>query len=60
MDDAIADRGWAWLIDPLHVLEGLLTRDSNGLAVGIAHVRACPRSLGGYEIGFLDDIFRLI
>jgi GNAT superfamily N-acetyltransferase len=59
MNDEIADRVWTWLLDPSHVLEGLLTRDSNGLAVGIAHVRACPRSLGGYDIGFLDDIFVL-
>lgn len=59
MNDEVADRVWTWLLDPSHVLEGLLTRDSNGLAVGIAHVRACPRSLGGYDIGFLDDIFVL-
>lgn len=57
MDDAIADRVWAWLLDPDHVLEGLLTRDGSGAAVGMAHVRACPRSLGGGDIGFLDDMF---
>jgi GNAT superfamily N-acetyltransferase len=59
MNDEIADKVWTWLLDPSHVLEGLLTRDSNGLAVGIAHVRACPRPLGGYDIGFLDDMFIL-
>ncbi len=57
MNDAVADRVWAWLRDPGHVLEGLLVRDGNGDAVGIAHVRACPRSLSGEEIGFLDDMF---
>ncbi len=59
MSDEIAERVWTLLLDPSHVLEGLLSRDSDGLAVGIAHVRACPRSLGGYDIGFLDDIFVL-
>jgi hypothetical protein len=40
MNDEIADRAWNWLLDPNHALEGLLTRESTGLAVGIAHVRA--------------------
>ena len=35
MNDEIADRVWTWLLDPSHVLEGLFTRDSNGLAVRI-------------------------
>ena len=59
MNDEIADRVWHWLLDPTHVLEGLLTRESTGLAVGIAHVRACPRPLGGGDVGFLDDMFVL-
>lgn len=59
MNDEIAGRVWIWLLDPTHVLEGLLARDSTGLAVGIAHVRGCPRTLGGGDIGFLDDIFVL-
>ena len=59
MTDEIADRVWNWLLDPIHVLEGLLTRTSAGSAVGIAHVRACPRPLGGCDIGFLDDMFVL-
>ncbi|MGO2137090.1 GNAT family N-acetyltransferase [Marinobacter sp.] len=57
MSDAIADEVWSWLLDPSHVLEGLLTRTDVGLAVGMAHVRACPRPLGGNEIGFLDDMY---
>ncbi len=59
MNDEIADRVWNWLLDPTHALEGLLTRELTGLAVGIAHVRACPRPLGGCDIGFLDDMFVL-
>lgn len=59
MTDRIADETFSWLLDPAHVLEGLITRDGDGRAVGIAHVRACPRPLGGCEIGFLDDMFVL-
>ena len=57
MNDSTADKVWAWLLDSSHVLEGLLTRDRRGLAVGLAHVRACPRPLGGCDIGFLDDLY---
>lgn len=57
MNDGIADRVWAWLLDPDHVLEGLMVRDAGGRAVGILHVRACPRPLGGGDVGFVDDMF---
>ena len=57
MTDAIAARVFGWLLDPDHVLEGLVTRNAAGKAVGIAHIRACPRPLGGNDIGFLDDMF---
>ncbi len=57
MTDAIADATFRWLLDPGHVLEGLITRDVEGRAVGMAHIRACPRPLGGHEVGFLDDLF---
>jgi GNAT superfamily N-acetyltransferase len=57
MDDATADRVWAWLLDPVHVVEGLVVRDEGGDIVGFAHVRACPRPLGGCDIGFLDDMY---
>lgn len=55
--EEIADRVWEWLLNPDHVLEGLMVRDKQGKAVGIAHVRACPRSLAGGDIGFVDDMF---
>ncbi|MCH8551450.1 MAG: GNAT family N-acetyltransferase [Natronospirillum sp.] len=57
MTDAISDTVWQWLMDPDHVLEGMLVRDADGKAVGMAHVRACPRPLAGCEMGFLDDMF---
>ncbi|SET31709.1 Acetyltransferase (GNAT) family protein [Marinobacter segnicrescens] len=55
--DQIADQVWDWLLDPAHELEGLIARDQRGKALGIAHVRACPRSLAGGYLGFLDDMF---
>ena len=55
--DDIADQVWGWLMDPAHVLEGLMVRDQHNRALGIAHVRACPRSLSGGDIGFVDDMF---
>jgi GNAT superfamily N-acetyltransferase len=57
MSEAQEEEVWGWLRSPNHVLEGLLARDINGRAIGFIHVRACPRTLGGCEIGFLDDIF---
>lgn len=53
----VIDTVWRWLCDPDHVLEGLLALDARGEAVGLAHIRACPRSLSGEEIGFLDDLY---
>jgi len=57
MTDDIADRVWRWLMDPDHVFEGVIVRDEQNAALGIAHVRACPRSLSGCDIGFVDDMF---
>ena len=57
LDQSTADRVWGWLLDPGHVLEGLMLRDREDRAVGLAHVRGCPRPLAGGDIGFLDDLF---
>lgn len=57
MDDTIAGRVWAWLLDPAHVLEGLVACEADGEIVGIAHVRACPRPLAGRDVGFVDDMY---
>ncbi|MHA7880530.1 MAG: GNAT family N-acetyltransferase [Saccharospirillum sp.] len=48
---------WQWLLDADHVFEGLILRGSDHRAIGIVHFRACPRSLSGGDIGFVDDIF---
>lgn len=57
LTEKISDQVWQWLVDPHHVLEGLIVRDDQNRALGIAHVRACPRSLSGCDIGFVDDMF---
>ncbi|EWG97798.1 GNAT family N-acetyltransferase [Halomonas sp. BC04] len=57
MEDSTADTVWGWLLAPDHLLEGILARDEGGRAVGFVHVRACPRPLGGCDVGFLDDMF---
>ncbi|MCP1675984.1 GNAT superfamily N-acetyltransferase [Natronocella acetinitrilica] len=57
MTREIADRVWGWLHDPHHPLECLGVRTRDGSLIGIAHVRACPRPLGGCDVGFLDDMF---
>ncbi len=59
MSDTVADQVWSWLHDPDHVLEGLIAHDEAYRAVGIVHVRACPRPLSGCDIGFVDDLFVL-
>ena len=59
MTDAKAAEVWRWLRDPQHVLEGLIARDAGGVAVGIVHVRACPRPLAGCDMGFVDDMYVL-
>ncbi|AUH00269.1 N-acetyltransferase [Prodigiosinella confusarubida] len=53
----IKETVWQWLLDPSHPLEGLLAVTSEGCHVGLAHFRACPRSLSGKDMGFLDDLF---
>ena len=57
LTEAVAVRVWSWLHDPAHPLQGLLARGGDGEALGLAHVRPCPRPLAGTEIGFLDDLY---
>lgn len=51
------DLTWSWLMDPSHVLEGLVAVDARGQLLGLAHFRAQPRPLLGGYAGFLDDLF---
>lgn len=56
MDDARAETLWGWLMDPAHVLTGLVAR-AEGEPVGLAHFRDMPSPLRGAVIGFLDDLY---
>lgn len=56
VDDADLDIVWAWVIDPRHVLRGLIA-ERDGRAVGLAHYRAVPRPLHATVAGYLDDLF---
>jgi GNAT superfamily N-acetyltransferase len=47
---------WRWLMDVDHPLHGFGARAA-GRLIGIAHVRAVPRTLSGCDGGFLDDLF---
>ena len=56
MTDEILSRVFGWLMDPAHILEGLvMERDST--VIGLAHFRLMPSPLRGTEAGFLDDLF---
>jgi GNAT superfamily N-acetyltransferase len=59
MTDAIAQRVWAWITDPVPhgPLEGLVARDEAGRVVGLAHFRDMASPLRGAVAGFLDDLF---
>lgn len=57
LTDQIVDQVWHWLTDPDHVFEGMIVRDERNRALGIVHFRACPRSLSGCDICFVDDMF---
>jgi GNAT superfamily N-acetyltransferase len=47
---------WGWLMDPAHVLEGLVA-ERDGALVGLAHFREMPSPLRAQPVGFLDDMF---
>ena len=57
MSDETADLVWGWLQDPDHEECGLLARDADGKALGLAHLRPFSRPLRGRVDGFLDDLF---
>jgi GNAT superfamily N-acetyltransferase len=57
INSGIEDEVWRWLTDPAHVLEGYLAWNAEGSAVGLIHIRECPRPLSGKMMGFLDDMF---
>jgi len=57
MTNEILDTVWGWIQDEGNPFFGLLARDANGRAVGLAHCRQMPSPLRGALVGFLDDLF---
>ena len=54
-DEAI-DTVWSWLMDPQHLLRGLVAV-VDGKPVGLAHFRTFTRPLAASEGLYLDDLF---
>lgn len=48
---------WGWLMDPAHLVEGLIACDQHGQPVGLAHFRAFARPSSATTGGYLDDLF---
>ena len=57
MEEATVKATWSWLLDPMHVLEGVMARTEDGATAGLAHYHAMPSTLKGADIGFLDDLY---
>ncbi len=55
--DEMASLAWSWLLDPGHVVEGLVAVDEAGVIQGLAHFRAYPRPSAAALGGYLDDLF---
>lgn len=48
---------FGWLMDPAHVLCGLVAEADDGALVALAHFRDMPSPLRGATVGFLDDLY---
>jgi ribosomal protein S18 acetylase RimI-like enzyme len=57
LDDAKAERVWAWLMDPAYEAHGLLAITGEGRPVALAHYRQFARLLGDGIGIYLDDLF---
>lgn len=56
-DQEVADKLWAWLINPSHEVKGLITINDKGVVVGFVHYRPFPVLSGAEMGGFIDDLF---
>lgn len=56
IDSTHQDMLWSWLRDPDDPLEGFVAVDREGVAQGLAHIRAFARPLLGSVGCFLDDL----
>lgn len=53
----MASQVWDWLLDPSHVVEGIVVVDTTGCVQGLAHYRDFPRPLLASTGCYLDDLF---
>ena len=56
IDDDIINTVWKWLHTPEHELQGIVG-EINNKVIAFAQYRGMPSSLGGEDIGFLDDLY---
>ncbi|THU05100.1 GNAT family N-acetyltransferase [Lampropedia puyangensis] len=59
MTATIAEKTWAWLMNPQHPVEGIVALSETQQLMGLAHFRACPDPLIASDVGFLDDLYVL-
>ncbi|MHA6667829.1 N-acetyltransferase family protein [Homoserinimonas sp. A447] len=55
--DEVLDGVWAWLLDPLHPVNGLVASNDDGVVVGFAIYREQPDTFSAGPGMYLDDIF---
>ncbi len=55
--DRDIDLVWSWLLDPTHLVRGLLAEEPNGTILGLAHFHEMPNTLRASRICYLSDLF---
>jgi GNAT superfamily N-acetyltransferase len=56
-DESKQQTVWRWLMDPEHVLQGLVAEDEEGVLLGLAHFQPWPNTLSGADVCYLGDLF---
>lgn len=56
-EDRDLDVVWDWLLDPQHLVRGLLAVLPNGEIIGLAHFHEMPYTLRASRICYLSDLF---
>ena len=51
------DLVWSWLLDPAHLVRGLLAVEPNGTILGLAHFHETPDTLHASRTCYLSDLF---
>jgi len=56
-DEAKRRTVWKWLMDPDHMLRGIVAEDERGSLQGFAHFHPWPSTLAGADVCYLSDLF---